>query len=482
MASFCSVARESHAMVPSSSSIPSALRMNTREIVQLLHRILDIAATNGRDAGLAEELHSYLEIRDLVLLCDGDSLVINGDDSATGLSSTSTLLAHLGTMQVRRLYAARGITLESVSCLFSALRDGNADALRQRLASGTLQHVHVEFTDRAISAERRAETDREEGAVEPIVAPVLAEARAAVEWELPDDPDISEREAESQRAAFRQTFEQLATTKQPQEKAALFGELVGMRAGNEALISFLNSQTRYVVLLALALLGARKATEAGSIISQLIVTADPVIKLACVKTLKQLNVKDRWVAFNVGLQDDAPAVRLACLEAFDDDPQRLAAETVRSMLLRERDETMLTAISDRLERYRGSEVVRALSHVTVFHIRERGTISVLRSLLRSLVELQPQSAKRLGHYLRGSPNPLRSALGAEIMIDADARLASFGKLGRSDSGQDLVGDESTDDLSLDNDSIFPDVVQGGQSDRGAEETAVDAAHANAVAA
>ncbi|MCO4099877.1 MAG: hypothetical protein HEQ38_10835 [Gemmatimonas sp.] len=462
--------------------IPPSLRMNTREIVQLLHRILDIAATNGRDAGLAEELRNYLENRDLVLLCDGDSLVINGDDSASGLSTTRALLAHLGQMQVRRLYAARGITLDSVSSLFGALREGSADALKERLGSGTLEKVHVEFSDRAISAERHAETDQEEGVVELIVAPVPAEAPVVVEWELPEDPDIIEREVESQLAIFRQMFVQLATSKQPQEKAALFGELVGMRGGNEALISFLNSQTRYVVLLALALLGARKATEAGAIISQLIVTADPIIKLACVKTLKQLNVKDRWVAFNVGLQDDDPAVRHACLEAFDDDPQRLAAKTVRAMLLRERDERMLTAISDRLERYRGSEVVRALSQVTVFHIKERGTISVLRSLLRSLVELQPQSANRLGHYLRGSPNPLRSALGAEIMNDADARLASFGKLGRSDSGQDLVDDDATDDLSLDNDSIFPDVVHSEQSDRGDGETAVDAARANAAAA
>lgn len=413
--------------------------MNARDIVQLLHRTLEAEGLAGAEDALVNELRVWLEKRDLVLLCHGESLVVNGDDSASTLVTTRILQGQLRRVGIRRLHVERGIGATSLGALFRLLRVGDRHVLERQLGGSALHRVRIDFDDRAFRAETPTHAHHVDGTAAlpvagptPAAMPVSAATASALEstahlpWEVPDDPDEYETDRDEARQRFESRFVRLAVTRDRVEKNTLFAELARMPSGDDLLISYLGSQRRYIVLLSLALLGARKFVAADRTITHLFLNADRQVKLACLRTLEQLGATDRWITYQVGLKDDDPSVRLASLEAFDANPRRLSADSIRGMLLRERDEQVLAAIADRLARYRGSEVSRALAKITVYFIKEGGSIAVLRSLLHALLELQPQSAKRLGHYLRGSPQALRAALGDEIMTIADARMRDTG--------------------------------------------------------
>ncbi len=202
----------------------------------------------------------------------------------------------------------------------------------------------------------------------------------------------------------------------------LFGQIVDFKGSVPYLASCLRGDGPYVVVTALTLLRAKGADETAARVIALMQHREPSVRVAAARALEVFATTESWVVLQAGLFDRVSDVRLRYLCAFDTRAEPLPVAVMREMLISERVEELSVAIVERLTPYRSHEFSRALARATIYHIKERGSVPVLRALLEQLMRHQPSVAQRLAHYLSGSPNPARVALGDELLGE-DARSA-----------------------------------------------------------
>ncbi len=411
--------------------------------------------------GAVAALRTALATRDLVLLVEKHGLMVNGDEVSS--SSAVRLLHRLAAVRIRRVRIEAAVRDQDLAAMLGALQGKDADAISDELRSRRLAGVSIELRDSPMvpamaipepDPEPEPESEAESTDVFPDAtvaleapAPKAAVALDDALWDVPVDPELQARQQRQDNAYAAELFAKLLSAQAPADRQYLFGALVRLDGSVAFLEACLSHERPHVVVTALALLRAKNSQESSLAIAELMRHADSSVRLNAVKAMSTLATPVCWNALQVGLFDKVLEIRMACLLAFDAKADALPAAVMRTLLARETGEEMLVQIIERMGRYKSHEVSRALAKATVLQIKERGSISILRALLEQLAVHQPPIARRLAHYLRDSPNPMRGALGDEIY----RRTLSGGT--RRDSGaneaQDadaLLGDASGDDM------------------------------------
>jgi hypothetical protein len=400
-------------------------------------------------------LRTVLVARDLVLLVEKHGLMVNGDE----VSSTSAirLLHRLAAVRIRRVRIESAVRDQDLASMLHAVQGTDADTITSELRARRVTGVSIELRDSPMLPamavpEPEPEPEPEIDEIFPVAVAQepVAPARAALQeshWDVPVDPELEARQQRQETAYAAELFAKLLSAQTNADRQQLFGALVRVESSIPFLEACLTHERAHVVVTALALLRAKNAQDSSLAIAELMRHADSTVRLNTVKALGALATPVCWNALQLGLFDKVLEIRMASLLAFDSREEPLPAAVMRSLLARETVEEMLVQIVERMGRYKAHEVSRALAKAAVLQVKERGSIRILRAMLEQLTVLQPPIARRLAHYLRDSPNPMRGSLGEEIY-----RRTTVGGA-RRDSGaaeapdaDETLGDAAAEDV------------------------------------